>query len=945
LLPALQTMTAEAQGAEGTREPIDFQALIETIPALVICALADGSAEFANRAWHEYTGRSSPERTGWSWQTAIHPNDLPKLIQEWTVAAAGMFETEARVRRADGEYQWFAIRKALAVSRDQVGKPSLRALIACEDIQERKQAQARLEQNEQRWQTAFENSPIGIMIRDRADRFLATNGAFRNMLGYTELELYQLRQTDVTYEEDRKLNLELIGELWEGNRQHFEFEKRYRRKDGTLVWARNNVALVAGTGGVAPFLFTIVEDITQFKKEESARRYIEQRYRVMVETASDAVVCMDENGAIVLANPATMRVFGYEPAELIGKPLTVLMPEFLRKLHEDDGFRRYLATGQRHINWQGTELTGLRKNGQEFPVEISLGEVTADGHRIFTSFVRDISERKRAEDERQAHLWSLESMDKINLAIQGSNDLNQMMSDVLDAVLSIFGCHRAWLGYPCDPESPSSRTVMERTRPEFPGACVLGVDFPMDAQLAHFHRLVRASSHAVRFGAGSDNPLPTWIAKRFSVQSQIVMAVYPKVDKPWLFGLDECTHARTWTHEEEQLFEAIGRRFADSLTSLLILRNLQESEARLEEAERIAHVGYWARDLDTGLLTWSDETYRIFGLQAHERPIDLAGLQELIHPEDRQVMTRAVADALGAGVRYEAEYRVVRPNGEVRFVHSQGDVKRNASGRPNLMFGTIQDITERKQAEEERERLRQAQADLAHLNRVTTMGELTASLAHEIKQPLTAALTNAETCLDWLGRDHPDIGEGYDAASRTKSDVSRAVEIVDRTKALFKKGIPERVPVDMNELIQDMVILLGKEAKLNSITIRTELAPNLPGISADRVQLQQVLMNLMVNAIDSMKTEANPRELTIKSEIADAQLVVSVSDVGIGLPPDIVDRIFDPFFTTKAQGTGMGLPISRSIVESHGGRLWATANSRNGATFRFTLPVVAAAHA
>ena len=810
-------MTDEAQSVARTSEPIDFQALIETIPALVICALADGSAEFANRAWHEYTGHSSPERTGWSWQTAIHPDDLPKLIQEWTVAAvAGMFETEARVRRADGEYQWFAIRKALAVSRDQVGKPSLCALIACEDIQERKQAQARLEQNEQRWQTAFENSAIGIMIRDRADRFLATNGAFRNMLGYTELELYQLRQTDITYEEDRERNVELIGELWEGKRQHLEIEKRFRRKDGTLVWARNNVALVAGTGGLAPFLFTIVEDITQ---------------------------------------------------------------------------------------------------------------------------------RKQAEEERQAHLWLLESMDKINRVIQGTNDLNQTMSDVLDAVLSIFGCHRAWLGYPCDPESPSSRTVMERTRTEFPGACVLGVDFPMDAQLAHFHRLVRASSHAVRFGAGSDNPWPTWIEKRFSVQSQIVMAVYPKVDKPYLFGLDECTHARMWTREEEQLFEAIGRRFADTLTSLLIMRNLQESEARLEEAERTAHVGYWARDLDTGLLTWSDETYRIFGLQAHERPIDLAGLQELIHSEDRQVITRAMADALGAGVRYEAEYRVVRPNGEVRFVHSQGDVKKNASGRPNLMFGTIQDITERKQAEEERERLRQAQADLAHLNRVTTMGELTASLAHEIKQPLTAALTNAETCLDWLGRDHPDIGEGYDAASRTKSDVSRAVDIINRTKALFKKGTPERVPVDMNELIQDMVNLLGKEAKLNSITIRTELAPNLHRISADRVQLQQVLMNLMVNGIDSMKNEANQRELTIKSEIADAQLVVSVSDVGIGLPPDNVERIFDPFFTTKEQGTGMGLPISRSIVESHGGRLWATANSGNGATFRFTLPLVTAAHA
>src|ERR1043166_6682049 len=182
-------MTAEAQGVGPSTEPMDLQALIETIPALVICALADGSAEFANRAWHEYTGRSSPERTDWSWQTAVHTDDLPRLIQEWTVAAAaGIFETEARVRRAAGEYQWFGIRKALASSRAQGGKPSLRALFACEDIHERKQAQARLEQNEQRWRHEFEDWVIGIMMRDREGRFIAANSVFQNMLGYTESE-------------------------------------------------------------------------------------------------------------------------------------------------------------------------------------------------------------------------------------------------------------------------------------------------------------------------------------------------------------------------------------------------------------------------------------------------------------------------------------------------------------------------------------------------------------------------------------------------------------------------------------------------------------------------------------------------------------------------------------------------------------------------------------
>ena len=338
-LPVFTKMTSETQGAKRSSEPLDFQALIETIPALVICTLADGSAEFANRAWYEYTGRSSPERTDWSWQTAIHTHDLPRLIQAWTATATSMFEMEARVRRADGEYQWFAMKKALAVSRDQAGKPSLRAFLACEDIHDRKQAQARLEQNEQRWRTAFENSAIGIMMRDREGRFIAANSVFQNMVGYTESELCQLSFMDVTYEEDRKSELELSGEVLEGKRQHYQIEKRYRRKDGALLWVRNNVALVPGMRNVAPFLFAVVEDITQRKQEESERRYSEERYRVVVETANDAVVSADESGAIQFANPATMRVFGYDPAELIGKPLTVLMPEFLRKLHEN-GFRR-----------------------------------------------------------------------------------------------------------------------------------------------------------------------------------------------------------------------------------------------------------------------------------------------------------------------------------------------------------------------------------------------------------------------------------------------------------------------------------------------------------------------------------------------------------------------------------------------------------------------------
>jgi signal transduction histidine kinase/PAS domain-containing protein len=252
---------------------------------------------------------------------------------------------------------------------------------------------------------------------------------------------------------------------------------------------------------------------------------------------------------------------------------------------------------------------------------------------------------------------------------------------------------------------------------------------------------------------------------------------------------------------------------------------------------------------------------------------------------------------------------------------------------------------ERRLAREERERLRQAQADLAHINRVTTLGELTVSLAHEIKQPITAAVIDAKTCLRWLRRDPPDMAEACEAASRMVTDVTRAADIISSISSLFKKDALQREFLDVNELIREMIVLLRSEATRYSLSLRTELAEDLPKVMADRVQLQQVFMNLMLNGIDAMKETTGGGELTIKSEPDDGQLLISVSDTGVGLPPEQSDQIFRAFFTTKDNGTGMGLPITRSIVESHGGRLWVTDTSGGGATFQFTLPARVAAHA
>jgi C4-dicarboxylate-specific signal transduction histidine kinase len=248
-----------------------------------------------------------------------------------------------------------------------------------------------------------------------------------------------------------------------------------------------------------------------------------------------------------------------------------------------------------------------------------------------------------------------------------------------------------------------------------------------------------------------------------------------------------------------------------------------------------------------------------------------------------------------------------------------------------------QQIAERKQAEEA---LRQAQSELAYANRVSSMGELTASLAHEVKQPIAAAITDTNTCLRWLSRDQPDLNEARTAASRSVQAAKRASEIINRVRLLFKKDSRQRELVDLNDIIREMVLLLHSETIQFAVFVRTELAGDLPQIMGDRVELQQVLMNLMMNSIDAMKDIDGTRELTIQSQRGeDRQVLISVSDTGVGLPPQQADKIFNAFFTTKAYGIGMGLRVSRSIVESHGGRMWAADNWPRGARFYFTLPI------
>ena len=396
---------------------------------------------------------------------------------------------------------------------------------------------------------------------------------------------------------------------------------------------------------------------------------------------------------------------------------------------------------------------------------------------------------------------------------------------------------------------------------------------------------------------------------------------------------------------EQGVFKGFIGTTMDVTEQELLTQELRRERAYLAEAQSLTHIGSWATNFHTKqMFHLSDETFRLHGFDPRNGPIPLERFFDTIHPEDRVAVTATLEHAIHARTDYDIrEFRVFHPDGTLRFLRTIGH--HNRSGEIGEYIGITMDITERKQAEQEREKLRQLEADLAHINRVNMMGELAAALAHEIRQPIAASITSANACLRWLARDPPDLERARAAAARIEQDGNRAADVINHLRSFYKKGTPsERGIVDLNDIIREMTALLRKEAVRHSIKIHSELHEDMPNVLADRVQLQQVFMNLMLNAIEAMKDTGG--KLTISSRLTpEGQLIVSISDTGVGLPAENTERIFDAFHTTKPQGTGMGLAITRSIVEAHGGRVWANANQEAGATFHFTLAAKAEADA
>jgi C4-dicarboxylate-specific signal transduction histidine kinase len=374
------------------------------------------------------------------------------------------------------------------------------------------------------------------------------------------------------------------------------------------------------------------------------------------------------------------------------------------------------------------------------------------------------------------------------------------------------------------------------------------------------------------------------------------------------------------------------RRARDDLRATVA--ELRRSEIYLAEAQRLSNTGSFGWKIGTDEIFWSKETYRIMGFDEAVTPT-IGLLLQRVHPDERGFVQRQLDRALQGEQQFDYEYRLRMPGGEIKHIHVRARRQAYEAGEAELV-GALMDVTATKQAQEA---LQTAQTALAHVTRVTMLGEMTTSIAHEVNQPLGAIVTNAGASLRWLGRQPPEIGEVRAAIEQIVNDAHRANEVIRRIRKFSKKVDPEMIRLDINEIIEEAVRLLQHDALRHGVAIRLELASGLPPVRGDRIQLQQVIVNLLVNGMEAMATVRDPpRVLIVRTHSHEADgVLVAIEDVGIGIKPENADRLFSAFYTTKPDGMGMGLSIVRSIIEAHGGRVWASPNAGPGMTFQFTL--------
>jgi PAS domain S-box-containing protein len=718
-----------------------------------------------------------------------------------------------------------------------------------------------------------------VFSRGMDDKITYWNHGAEELYGWTREEAlgkvcHQLTQT-IFPAPLAGINAELLRTgRWEGELVH-------TKRDGTQLVVSSRWSLLRDELSRSAAILETNNDITESKQAEEALRRSERYLAEAQRLSHTGSWAFSANSKIAAYwSEEDFRIWGFDPQQGLPDRERVF-----KRIHPED-FRRVYEKSMKALR-EKTDYT------DEFRIVLPDGEVRhihALAHPVLSASGEiaeyvgthvDITERKRAE-EAQLRLASI---------VASSDDA--IISKTLDGIITTWnaGAQRIF-GYAA--EEAVGRPITMLIPPDRHGEEAQIIERLRRGESVHHFETVRL--------------------RKDGREIHVSLAISPIKDAAGqIIGASKIARDIT----ERKRAEA----------------ELRESEEQWRDVFENNPTMYFMVDAAGTVLSVNPFGAEQLGYTVNE----LVGQPVLsVFPDtDREAVQRNVSsclEQLGQAKSWEA--RKVRKDGASILVRETAKAVPRVNGP--IVLIACENITEQRRAAEA---LRQAEADLAHVSRVTTMGQLTASLAHEVNQPITAAVTNANTCVRWLAGDTPNIEEARDAAMRSAKDGTRAAEIISRIRLLFKKGITERELVDVNEVIREMIVLLRSEATRYSVSIRTDLVSDLSQLMADRVQVQQVLMNLMLNGIDAMKEADGARELTVKSRRgADEQLVLSVSDTGVGLPREQVDQIFDAFFTTKLHGTGLGLSISRSIVESHGGRLWADANSPGGASFHLALP-------
>jgi PAS domain S-box-containing protein len=621
-------------------------------------------------------------------------------------------------------------------------------------------------------------------------------------------------------------------------------------------------------------------------------RASEQRFRSFVDHATDAFLLLDDDWTLLDVNRQACDSLSYSREELIGKHKS----DFDVALDDAsiERLKQRMLAGE-PITF---ETRHRRKDGTSFPVEVRVGQFEQDGRR-FLCLVRDITERKRAEEGLRAGQAKLEAAQRIAHVGWWERDFTTGHVSLSDEVCRIFGVqplelphwHERWLKL-IHPE--------DRPRAAEAAAAALCGDARYDVE----YRVIRPDGDTRIVHSQGD---VTWDDSGRPLRQ---------------FGvLQDITELRQAEKELRASEEALRR-----------------SEAYLAEAQRLSHTGTLAFNASSPVY-WSEEGYRIWGFDPLEPLPDREAVLQRIHPDDRERVNAETEEALRQKRDFSSEFRIVLPDGTVKHIESAGRPFFSADGELVEIVATHVDATERKRAQEEHERLRQLETDIAHLNRVSMMGELAASLAHEILHPIATARNNARAGMRFLERSPPNLDEVREALACIVRDADRARDIVGRMRDHIKKMPPRRELFDLNDAINEVIVTVRSAIANSRVSVRTRFMELTP-ILGDRVQLQQVVMNLILNAVEAMSSvEEGARELWIETEESQTDgVLVAVRDSGPGIDPEHTERVFEPFYTTKTSGMGMGLSICRSIIAAHGGRLWAEANRPRGTVFQFTLP-------